>query len=165
MTPPPPLTKAVPVAVSAPETAIPPATLLLVSWYTIEAAPTVIAAPASTEIVTPLLIWTLTSLSTCQRGPRLDLEGAREDVEELGRRRGRQGIGQRDGPTGEVGGVDVDVLEDDVAGQQRDVGDGHGDGQVEGVAGQVALVQQTAASEGETVPGEVGAGGDQVAGG
>ncbi len=75
VTPPPPLTKAVPVAVSAPETAIPPATLLLVSWYTIEAAPTVIAAPASTEIVTPLLIWTLTSLSTVSVAPDLISKG------------------------------------------------------------------------------------------
>ena len=54
-----------------------------------------------------------------------------------------------------------DVLEDDVASQQRDVGDGHGDRLVERVAGQVALVQNAAAGQGETVPGEVGAGGER----
>ncbi len=103
------------------------------------AAPTVIAPPASTEMVARFLIWTPTPFATASIAPDFTSYGAREDIEELGRRRGRQGVGKRDGPTGEAGGVDVDVLEDEVAGQQRDVGDGHGDGQVEGVAGQVAL--------------------------
>ena len=57
---------------------IPPAKPLLVSWYTTEAAPMVIVAPASTEIVTPLLIWTLASLSTFSVAPGLISNGEHE---------------------------------------------------------------------------------------
>src|SRR5208337_344092 len=49
-----------------------------------------------------------------------------------------------------------------VAGQQGDVGDGHVDILVEGVVGQVALVQDAAAGQGEAIPGEVSTGGLEV---
>ena len=111
----------------------------------------------------PLLICRLASLDTVSVAPDLISKVVMTTLRTGATARTR-GIGQIDRPAGEAGRVDVDVLEHDVAGQERDVGDGHVDGQVEGVAGQVAVGQYASAGQGEPVPGEVAAGGEVASG-